>query len=684
MVARLQKRVGRVSVIVAAAGLIVAGSIAGPACAQKPLPAEIPRAKPAFAEIVHEVVQVAKQVEDPKECYNRLATTFWLIHTLPRHETEPIVKLLEETVTRIDDERFLFGTRQSLIAAAPEWAILTAARLKDPAARDHYLADVARALARTDPKRARELIGQMKTPSYRAQAMAGLARIAKLDYRETTELLAGVVQAAGSDWNPLAYALPYEYADSLGRFAADRPQEVADFVTRHLKPNDAAWCFLRIAGEGKAPKATPMMLDRAAATLPNARDPGELVPLLIHTGYGKLHPKEALELFDRYTMPKLREKPGSFDYYLASLAAIDVDLMVKRAQRYAEETTPPETDDYSFSRTEIVARVIGQAAADVGAEPVLAWLKKAPPGPIRDESIPFIALYVALAPSEPDPNSGASETPRETFRNHFQTLADAARAIADPKAKWRAYSDILVYAEGANIPGAAQMREEYRRLWYQVKDKLDERDRMDIRIGPFGALPEEAQREHIRQFLKADAGHDRFSVAAQLLRKSTLPAEERRKFYRVFIEEAHGDAVALSCLAQSIAPLDFPWALKLIWSVLPDVRKRESTPYYLPPHNAEEALTCILCECNSTSPPGSVPCGETLSKPDLPQVLWSFAKTVPEVDRDGVLREIGRVLVRRHRLDEAFGVARLIEDRRKRMELLSEIAADLAEHRAKN
>jgi hypothetical protein len=69
-----------------------------------------------------------------------------------------------------------------------------------------------------------------------------------------------------------------------------------------------------------------------------------------------------------------------------------------------------------------------------------------------------------------------------------------------------------------------------------------------------------------------------------------------------------------------------------------------------------------------------------LSKDELPDVLWSWAKEVPEVDRDAVLDRLARVLLWRRQTAEALGVARLIEDRPRRVKLLAEIAAELNHH----
>jgi hypothetical protein len=627
---------------------------------QPPLPVEIPRAQAAPAEIVQQIARVAKQVEDPKQRYQLLSASFWPVSRLPQHELEPIVRLLEEAAERIDDDRFFISYLESLIAAAPESAAARALRIKDPAWRDKHLADVVRGLAAAKPRGAGELIGQIQNPSHRAQAMAALAQGGSLDYDETTALLAGAATADRPHQQPLAYV----YADSLVRFAVSRPQEVAEFVASHLKPEDATWAFCRLGGllldERHAPEAARIMLDRAAAIVPRAPHPHKLVPYVIQGGYGRLRPKEALEMFNRLVLPKLREEQGDYDHYLASLGAIDVETMIKRAGSFAADISSPGT--------EVVAAVVCRAVHEIGPAPVFAWVKSTPVGPIRDTVVRSMPWGVA---GEGSRFPVGNISPQEV-RQYLQMIEDAVRAIPDPKVRGQAYLWILAEAEIAGMPPPEWVQDEFRRLWETFKDELDEEDWLDIRHGPFGALPEHAQSGHIRHWLKTEAGGDRFSVGADLLRRSTLPAAEKRKLYREFIDEARGDRTALSYLARSIAPLDLSWALELIWSVLPAVRRVDCPPDG-PPENADAAVRWLLSDDARVR----VSFQGALAKSDAAATLWSFAKTVPDVDRDGVLQELARVLMHHQRLDEALGVARLIEDRQVQAVLSAEIAAEL-------
>jgi hypothetical protein len=645
-----------------AVGASCAALSAHAADGHKRLLEQIPRSEPKVGDVVREIVDVGKRVRDPRE---RCRILSWSLHYrrhLAADEIEAVMTLLKEAADEIDDDRFLIGI-DWCVAVDSNTAVELAERIEDPGMRDHYLTDVAERLSAADPKQAREVIERIQAPTYQSRAMAMLALNGKLDYEETKELLA---KAAEAEWAHYRWgSFAYFFDNSLTRFAVGDPDGVSDFVVRHLEPDEAIGTLLRIGREllhqHDAPQAAEVVLDRAADLIPGAANPHEHVPGLIGCGYGTLHPKRALEMFDRLVMPNIwRLRPGKGSRALAWLAAIDVETLISRAEQ------APEGAD----ATEIAARAIGYAASGVlTREKVLSWLKETPPGPIRDASIAHVAWRLWFRAGEESP---------EDVRRSLDTLWQATQGIRDPKTRWQACAAILRCAESADVEVPSEVREEDRRLWVDVRDQLSENQRKQALNESFGSLPHEEQRRQIRRWLTATDNPDQFPVATRFLGESTLPQEEKWEFCRQLIDQAEGDRLALSHVARSVATLDLPRALDMIWQVLPEVRDPTygSTEFRQPPENAKSALGWVIPEGPWHSP---AIFRAVQSKEDLPEVLWSWAGQVPDEDRDAVLEKLMLVLLRRDRAAEALGVARLAEDPHTRADLLARMATELAD-----
>lgn len=482
------------------------------------------------------------------------------------------------------------------------------------------------------------LARQIETSKWRGQALTQLA------YRAPT---LETKLAALRDL--LAVALPpdawtYSSVYALRTHAAEAPKEIGEFLEEKLPADDAMPLYVAMAGEAhktSADAATSYM-EAAWSRLPQTRAPHEHAALLLRRDPRGVDRATWVARFDQHVLPVLARGETGIGP-LSELARFDIELMIDRTRRSAQ------------SRGRSFAGLLPKVMADalrVSPLAVLQWLEQSD-SELRSACLLEIAEHTAAEDGWKLPES----QPR------LERLAKLMLQMDDPDSQLQAIADFVSGLTwlGVEPPKAVAERGRVllgRRYEFTSLDLNDRRHQQLFWLG----TPDQQRRLLAGRIdsLRSVAEYQQqmaFVRLCDLISRSQLADAQRLELLQRLASAAHGEArrYLISSAASHAAPLDPDWALRTIWSVLPEDRGRSGKARYIdwipPPYDAADATEWLWRTQPSAEAEGR-----------LISALWRFLSRAPETDRDGIrLRLVGKLLqakLPRH----AAGVAAEIAD----------------------
>ncbi len=523
-----------------------------------------------------------------------------------------------------------------------------AKRIDDPKARDYCFRAYIGGSHERDPKELITLIDEIEAPSIKAAAWFSMARAERADFEQATTYLnearrlGNIIEAAGG---------VYSLGMVSSRFAKDQPDAVADYFQSALLPQDAV-IAIGHAGvycdfQHKSPKSAARLLQRGAELVPSCPDQAAATVSLLHSGLAKHHPTLALELFDKFVEPAVKETP---DYPISYLWPAGLQETMKRAERYCINRGIPSE--------RVKARVIGRIASFDNPELVVQWLETATPSSLRDESTVEIIRGVEYHAVKTRGN-------REQLVKWIDRLTKYALSVDDKprraEACLRIASLVAASREQPPIPLPVSVREEYVKLWPEIEAKLDSEARENHIQRNLALLPTSIQVDTIRQAL----AKKRVRQAAALVWGSSLSQEDKASWHRQVLSEARTIAdlpkrsAALSGIAQCFRQDNPDQCLRLLWESLRISQKLGLKPEY---HDVSDGLGTVFPlatadECIRLGFKKLPADDKTVS------ALWSFARELDRREEQEVLLErTVEMLLRQGDTDKAAGVVQLIDD----------------------
>lgn len=627
------------------------------------LPVPIPSAPVRSRELVEEVRRLAAEIQDPDERFRTLSRALYKLEPFPPEQRGPVVDALRATAKNAKGQT-LISSRESLVLYAPELGLELARRIDDQRLRSIYISEVIPRIAHDRPKLFEQLLDEVTLPECRAEAILGYARLAEISYDRLAPLL---TEAAALEWpEHRAGSRAYHFKDALAPFAAGKPEEVIQFLSEQLQPEEAITVLSGVAWQlsrrSHAPEAARKFVEHATSLVPRTKAPARSALTVIHSGYHRLEPRAAADLFDRFVLPAIARREMDPEYPLSLLGNIGMDLLSSRAEAVAEARNTP--------LIRVLPKAVGRAAHECDPDRVLAWLKSQAPSALRTASTAEVAATLRFR--VPDRDFGT-----ERVRNWIEILVNLAGEIEDDQTRWRILTALLTISDNAGI-AADDIRKEWQDLWGIVRAGPElKRDEASIYRSHFHWLSPADQRARIARSLNSEPGDADYWkreehppwTTVRLIDQSSLSTEEKMEGYRQIAEQA--DPMALAAVASRASLYDYPWALKEMWDILPTARNPrmpypDTSPPVEAPENATTALQWLRGGVERYMRRGAA--GEIIA------ALWSHAQSVSQADREAVLAELVDVLLADGQLENALGVARQINDPGTRLLLLAEIA----------
>jgi hypothetical protein len=447
----------------------------------------------------------------------------------------------------------------------------------------------------------------------------------------------------------------------MSRFAAQRPDEVCEFLTTQLPPENSISVFCtvgsRVLHRDKNRDAAEKIFRRAVAQLPGVKDPHIQVISLIRAGLNELDPEQSIELYDKYN-----PNPSDYPFAVGSLIHLGMPVLIERAEAVARRQ--------GKSPEEILPEIIARAATEK-RETVFAWLTERPADQLRENCLPSVVeawRHYMIA------------NLREESRSWLEPLWNVAVVVRDDELKWRAFHELLKLSRALDVAPPQPHFDEARRLFesLNVAETFTLRDWSgEITLG---LLTPDGERRWIATFLPEvleDASltpehlaesRGRLAGLARIVARSSLPVDEKRALFRRLISYSGDNRSVKAHLAQPLAEFNCRGALELLWSTLPADRGASGKKVYLdwipPPSDAHDAIAWLRHDEYSRESPDNA----------VAAALWEFLPEAPAGDRDALLAEMSATLIRLGRHEEAHGVARIINSPSERAIALAKIA----------
>ena len=555
-----------------------------------------------------------------------------------------VKEVLEKTIDEVGkDQRYPFGR---VGAHFPSLHAKLLGRIDDARMRDKIRSVFARHCK--DLTLARQICAKIDAPELRRTTISYLVYRAR-SLEEMLEMLEESISLLGD-------ASTYGGLMLLRKYAADKPKVICDFVERNVSADNAMYPYTVFAYEANRenPAAAKVFMDAAWSRLPDTTKPFEHAASLLKRDYREVDRETWVSKFDEHVLPALRDAKTGIGP-LSELARFDVDLMIDGTRKSCVHPARP------FER--IFPQVLSRAFF-VNPDAVLAWLET------TDSNLKHVCVLQVVARL-----SSWDEPPSKL---QAQRVCDLALVVEEPQQRLTALAKLATILPSYKIDVPDKIAEQGRELFDRhvalESIELPDYDRRELLS--LTTLVQRKQYIEI-QIKKLRAATDYqeqlgFSGLAEYILKSGLTSMEQMILIRRIakVAEGHSSTYLQTKIANAAVKIDAKWAIKTIWSILPEDRGRSGKRKYIdwigPPSDAGDAVRWLNQELKDPT-----------LKINLMVALWEFLPTAPPIDQDSLRKELCQLLNTYRQYEAVLGLAKQIESPTVQTEVLLNLVSGL-------